>query len=375
MKFNADRLQQQLRKCPSDEARVELLDEWADELCQADQFEQAISLYARALELETVQNVRAYLAGQMGICYYNLKDDAHAKKFLQEAVHLFDPQKEEFMPDMYGLVNFHLASIQEYEGNPRQALNTRLECLKYEDQLPNESRWVLFSGISRNYEELGKSDKALQFNARALEVIPPDDPNLKYLYESVGMNQFDLGHYDDAQTSLSKVLELDPNFERKDAISSRIGLCQHKLLNHQLALDSYQKILELKKISGGDQDLCWLYIEIAHCHYRLKQYQKSLEICQHALEEPIRDKRELAEIRSYLTNNFYELGHYEKAVEEGEKTLKISRNFHNLKLMLFSMALSYYKLGDRRNFKKYQDWCQREFPEENLTRYIEGLKL
>jgi hypothetical protein len=62
-------------------------------------------------------------------------------------------------------------------------------------------------------------------------------------------------------------------------------------------------------------------------------------------------------------------------VEEGEKTLKISRSFHNLKLMLFSLALSYYKLGDRKNFKKYQDWCQHEFPEENLTRYIEGLKL
>ena len=87
-----------------------------------------------------------------------------------------------------------------------------------------------------------------------------------------------------------------------------------------------------------------------------------------------RKKEEKVEARSYLTNNYYELGRYKEAVEEGEETLKIARRFLNDDLFYVRMALSYYNLGDKKNFRKYRALYRRMFKDDNWNKYMDKLQ-
>ena len=85
------------------------------------------------------------------------------------------------------------------------------------------------------------------------------------------------------------------------------------------------------------------------------------------------DKDEKVEIRSYLTNNYYELGRYREAALEGENTIKLARRFHNDNIFYVRMALSYYKLGDKKSFTRYKTLCRKMFRGDSWNKYLEKL--
>lgn len=364
----------QIEGLKSNGEKIALLDDHASKLCEKEKYDEAIRLYQKALEYKDEPNIQAYLSGQIGICYYLLDDNRHAEKYLLKASKWFNSKKPNFIKEMYALVNLYLSSLYEYQGKPQRSLYSRKECLKYINQLQKETQSVIYSGLGRNYEDLGKPKEAIKYCQKAIEVLNEDNPGLTYLYESIALNHYELGQYDEAIRYFNKTLELDPNFEHRNHIYFYIAECHHRLMNYKTALGIYLKLLELKIIANERNHLIRLLIAIMHCYYRLKEYGKSLATCQQALKERIDDKQELAEIRSYLTNNYYELQRYEEAVAEGKKTLEISKQFNNLQLMLRSMALSCYKLGDYKGFKKYKDWHERAFPEDNWNKYLNNLK-
>ena len=76
---------------------------------------------------------------------------------------------------------------------------------------------------------------------------------------------------------------------------------------------------------------------------------------------------------AYLTDNYYELGRYKEAVEEGEKTLLIAKRFQNDDLFYVRMALSYHKLGDKKSFVKYRTLVRKLFREDNWNKYLEKM--
>ena len=92
-----------------------------------------------------------------------------------------------------------------------------------------------------------------------------------------------------------------------------------------------------------------------------------------ALRRRPRNKQEKAGAQSYLTNNYYELGRYMEAVQEGEKTLRLAKRFMNDNLFYFRMALSYHKLGDDKSFVKYRNVCKRYFPGDGWNNYLDKL--
>ena len=141
-----------------------------------------------------------------------------------------------------------------------------------------------------------------------------------------------------------------------------------------MALDSFLKLLELKVLQSSPERLVWLYIEIAHCYYSLKEHEKSVEFVNKGLKESIEDKAEKAEIHSYLANNYHDMGRFEEAVEAGEQTLKISDEFHHLEILLPNLALSYHQLGNTKKFEHYRDWCNSDFPELGWTKQLNKLE-
>jgi len=355
------------------EEKVSLLDQCGGELFEKGKYEEATRCFSRALRIAEQTNARAYFAGQAGICSYNAKKDQKALSLLMKAAELFDPDLPEFMPDMYGFVHFYLGSLFEYQGRHAKSLEARRICEQYIEDQEKDTRWMLFAGISRNYEALGKHDEALKYTHKAIEVLSNNDPGLSYLYESMGNNYMGLKQYQEAIKNYSKVIELDPNFERKDEIYLKLANCHLQLTNDRMALDSYRKILELKQITGKPQDLIWLYCKVALCHFRLKEYEKSLLVTLEAMRRNPRKVSERAEIRSYLTDNYCELGRFREAVLEGEKTLRLARRFPNDQHFYVRMALSYFKLGDMKNFGKYRALCRKLFHDESWDSYLAKL--
>jgi tetratricopeptide (TPR) repeat protein len=362
-----------LKSADSVEKRIALFDSYAGELFEKEKYSEAIEIFAQALKVGKQPNVRAYFAGQIGICHFNAGNDKEAFKYLLKAAELFQPDKPEFMRDMYGFTFFHLGSLYEYHGNISKALDARKICEQYIDSQEKDTKWMLYAGIGRNYEALGKHNEAIRYSQKAIQVLSDNDPGLSYLYESMANNYMGLKQYQEAIKNFSKVLELDPNFEHRDEIQLKMAECHCQLANYKMALQTYEKMLELKQITGKKKDLVWLYLKLAECHFRLEAFEKSLLVALEILRGNPRNIPEKAEARSYLTGNYYELGRYKEAVEEGEKTILLSKRFPNDDLFYVRMALSYHKLGDKKSFAKYRSLYRKMFRDENWNKYLEKL--
>jgi tetratricopeptide (TPR) repeat protein len=362
-----------LKNAGSDEERVSICDSYAEELFEKEKYPQAIAVYSQALKNQKQQNVKAYFTGRIGICHFIAGNDKEAFRNLLKSVQLFDSQKPEFMEDMYGFVYFHLGSLYEYHGKTVKSMEARKICEQHIESQEKDTRWMLYAGIGRNYEALGKHDEAIRYSQKAIQVLSDNDPGLSYLYESMANNYMGLKQYHEAITHFSKVLELDPKFERRDEIQLKMAECYRQLSNYKMALESYEKILELKQITGKKSDVVWLYLKLADCYFRLESYEKSLLIALETLRRNPRNKLEKAEARSYLSINYYELGRYKEAVEEGEETLKLAVRFTNDDLFYVRMAMSYHKLGDKKLFGKYRALIRKMFRESNWNKYLEKL--
>lgn len=368
--MNQQQFNAKLKRAASDVDRISLCDSYAEELFEKEKYPEAIKIYTLALKIEKEPNVRAYFTGQIGICYFNTGNDKEAFKHLMKSALLFDPEKSEFMRDMYGFVYFHLGSLFEYHGNTVKSLEARKICERYIDSQERDTQWMLYAGLSRNYEALAQHDEAIRYSQKAIQVLSDNDPGLSYLYESMANNYMGLKQYLEATKHFAKVLELDPNFERRDEIHFKMADCYHQLANYKMALETYEKILELKQITGSKKGLIAVYLKIAECLFRLESFEKSLIVALETLRRNPRNKMQRVEARSYLTNNYYELGRYKEAVEEGEKTLLSAKRFNNDDLFYVRMALSYYKLGDKRSFVKYRSLCRKLFKDNNWNKYL-----
>ncbi len=370
---NRKEFNDKLKGATSADERIALMDKYAEELFSKDKYSEAIRIYSQASRTSNQPNTKAYFEGKIGICYFNNGKDKDAFAHLLKSLRLFNPDMAEFMPDMYGFVCFHLGSLYEYYGKTAKSLKARKMCEEYIDSQEKDTQWMLYAGIGRNYEAMGMHGEAIQYAQKAIQVLSDNDPGLTYLYESMANNYMGLQQYHEAIKHFSKILELDPNFERRDEIHLKMGDCYRQLANYAMAIESYEKILELKQITGKKKDLVWIYLKIAECRFRLESYEKSLLVTLEILRRNPRNKLEKAEARSFLTNNYYELGRYKEAVEEGEKTLALAKRFPNDDLFYIRMALAYHKLGDKKSFAKYRSICRRMFKEDNWNKYLEKL--
>jgi tetratricopeptide (TPR) repeat protein len=366
-------LSAKLARSESKAEKISLLDSYAGKLFERGRFKEAAKYYIRALEMASLQNARAYFCGQAGICHYTDGNDQEALQYLVKSARLFAPDKPEFMPDMCGFVNFHLGSLYEYLGKQTKSLEARKICEQYIESQEKDTQWMLYAGISRTYEAMGKHESAILYSQKALQVLSDNDPGLTYIYESMGNNYMNLKQYQEAITYFSKVTELDPRFERIDEIQFKMADCYRQLMNDRMALETYKKMIELKHLTGKKEGLIQLYILKAECYFRLEEYEKSLLVTLEAVRRQPRNKLEKIEIQSFLTNNYYELGRYVEAIREGEKTLSLGKRFHNDHLFYFRMALSYHRLGDKKAFARYKALCKRLFPSDSWNAYLAKL--
>jgi tetratricopeptide (TPR) repeat protein len=370
---NQQQLNAKLKEAATKEDRIAILDAYAEELFDKESYAEAIKVYLQALKISQQKNAKAYFTGQIGICHYNAGNDGSAFRFLLKSAQLFQPDQPEFMPDMCGFVSFHLGSLFEYHGKIAKSLDARKVCERFIESQEKDTRWMLYAGMGRNYEALGKHGEAIQYSQKAIQVISDNDPGLSYLYESMANNYMGLKQFQEAIKHFARVLELDPKFERRDEIHAKMADCYRQLANYAMALETYEKILELKQLTAKAKDLVWIYLKMAECQFRMESFEKSLLLALETLHRNPRNTLEKAEARSYLTDNYYEMGRYREAVDEGEKTLLLAKRFPNDDLFYVRMALSYHQLGNKKSFTKYRALFRKMFRNDNWNKYLEKL--
>ena len=362
-----------MKRAASDEERLAIHDAYAKELFDRENYTEALNIYEQALSFTKQQNVKAYLVGKIGICHYNRDEDKTAFQYLKKSVQLFRPDQPEFMRDMYGFVLFHLGSLYEYHGKIIQSLEVRRVCEEYLDSQEKDTQWMLYSGISRNFEALGKHGEAISYSQKAIQVLSDNDPGLSYLYESMANNYMELQQYQEAISHFSRILEMDPGFERIDEIQMKLANCYRQISNYAMALETYEKILKLKQLTGKSKNLAWIYLRLAECYFRMSSHEKSLLAAFEALNQHPRNPEEKAEALGFKAGNYYELGRYHDAVADGEKALKLAQRFPNDDLFYVRMALSFHKLGDKKSFVKYRAIVRRLFKDDIWNRHLEKL--
>ena len=362
-----------LKRAATDEERLTINETYANGLFDKGKYTEALNIYEQAIGLTKQQNVKAYLVGKIGICHFHNGEDKTAFQSLKKSLRLFRPEQPEFMRDMYGLVLFHLGALYEYHGKITQSLETRMECEQYLDSQEKDAIWMLYSGISRNYEALGKHGEAINYSQKAIQVLSDNDPGLSYLYESMANNYMELRQYQDAIQHFLRILELDPIFERIDEIQEKLAECCRQIANHAAALEVYEKILKLKQFTTKSRDLVWIYLRLAECHFRMSSYEKSLLSAFEALRQRPRNPLEKAEALGFTACNYYELGRYGDAVEDGEKALKLAQRFPNDDLFYGRMALAFHKLGDTKSFTKYRALVKKLFKDDAWNKHLEKL--
>ena len=368
--MNKQQFNARLKRAASDEERMAIHDAYTEALFEREKFDEALSIYEKALKFTKQQNVKAYIAGKIGICQYHKGEDKMAFQSLKKALRLFQPDGPEFMPDMYGFVLFHLGSLYEYHGKIAKSLEARKICEEYLDSQEKDTQWMLYSGISRNYEALGKHSEAISYSQKAIQILSGNDPSLCYLYESMANSYMELRQYPEAISHFSQVLELNPDFERRDEVQTKLANCYRQVSNYVMALETYEKILSLKQLTAKSRDIVWIYLRLAECYFRMASYEKSLLAAFEALNQQPRNPQEKAEALSFKANSYYELGRYRDAARDGEKALRSAQRFPNDELFYVRMALAFHKLGDKKSFVKYRGIVRKLFKDDTWNKHL-----
>src|SRR5512144_2888151 len=85
-----------MRNAARVEDKIAALDSRAESCFEKGRYADAVKFYGQAFELARQPNVRAYFAGQVGICHFNAGNDKDALHFLLKSARLFQPDAPEF---------------------------------------------------------------------------------------------------------------------------------------------------------------------------------------------------------------------------------------------------------------------------------------
>ncbi|MDB9390869.1 tetratricopeptide repeat protein [Microcystis aeruginosa] len=163
----------------------------------------------------------------------------------------------------------------------------------------------------------------------------------------------------------------------------------------QLAIEYYQKAIDLQKELNLELDLVASLDSLAGIYYSLGEYQKAIEFYQQslAIKREIDDRGGEAKSYGNLGNVYYSLGEYQKAIKFHQQSLAITReiddrggeakSYGNLGNVYYSLgeyqkALEFYQqslaikreIGDRRGEAK--SWFNLGFTYYKLDRISEA---
>ncbi|MDJ0720333.1 MAG: YcaO-like family protein [Desulfobacterales bacterium] len=147
------------------------------------------------------------------------------------------------------------------------------ELKQFSRLLPERYYLEFYTGLC--YLNIGRPDAALPHLHRALELEPtPEDRVSIYAYIGVGLKEME--NFQEALQVLEKGRAIDD--ERTD-IHNLMGFCHFKLKDHEAAINSFKRVIELDPSSGIDYaNIASNYRDLGQRDAAVRYYRMALEI-------------------------------------------------------------------------------------------------
>ncbi|CAF4527924.1 unnamed protein product [Rotaria socialis] len=262
-----------------------------------------------------------------------------------------------------------------------------------------------YNNIGLVYDKMSDYSKALQFYEKADEInqqtLPSNHPNLAAGYNNIAEVYRSIGDYRKSLEFCNKALKtkelaLAPNHPDLATSYNNLGMVYHNMNDNSKALEFYEKALEIneKRLPQNHPDLATSYNNVGAVYNSMGDYSKAREFNEKALKirEEVLVPNHLdlaasyssigeniafkASIIGYLLQQYrcvvrkYEkIGDYSKALDFGEKALKISEkhlpsNHPKLATSYNNIGLAYDGMG---NYLKAIEFYERALEIDEKT--------
>ena len=235
-----------------------------------------------------------------------------------------------------------------------------------------QGRWALKAG--ERWRDVGEYEKELDCGLRAIEQseknLSPDDPDLAWAYNNVGIVYGSLG---DFQKSLDYALKamairqtaLSPDDPDLAKSYNNVGYAYGTLGNHQKALEYKLKAVRIfeRVLNPYHPDLATSYSHVGGTYNDLGDHRMALKFNQKALviREKVLPPEHPDRANSYISMGFtYDnLGDYQTALKYNQKALTIWEKVlppehPDLALSYNNVGCTYDGLGDHRTALEYE---------------------
>lgn len=157
------------------------------------------------------------------------------------------------------------------ENSPAQEALPKL--IQIEQLLP--SKYYVKFYIAACLQSSGKPETALSYYQQALKLTPPEQ-DMASIYSFMGSCLKDMGHYRKALEILKEGEKIDS--ERTD-IYNLMGFCHFKLKEHEMAIESFKKVLQINPSSAIDYaNIASNYRDMGYSDKAIRYYELALAL-------------------------------------------------------------------------------------------------
>lgn len=307
----------------------------------------------------------------------SLKEEAHIYGLLADELKKLDCEKSmEYASKLYatskklqnkkGIADYYRISASNYAtlGESEKAVKNAEESNKIYLQLRDTLNYLSnLNTISRSTNDLGDIEKATKIALKGIKLTK----NEKFSYE-IGDLYYTLcllyNIKNDLEKSFYYVNQAEKNYEKSKNKQFGKLKCYQQLVQLFVKNDKYEKAIEYglksiaigKEINTNEYTMCALYSSIGIAYFSNNQDEEAIKYLSKAND--IFKNHGSKERRAFnlvlLSQPYFGLKQYDKAISISKEALAISENSHNIFMALGTIGNSYYGLGDYENALVYQ---------------------
>jgi len=330
----SDSLRQLFNSTSDPKRKIELHLDYINSLIRVD----AVAALLEAEKLKSNKslnpNQQAKLNYFLGEIYLSKGIYDSAKLYAQNVVEMAQDLNDDLL---YSNSLITLGIINDYLGYYDRALSNYLKALTIKEKLEDSSGIAdINNNIAILYNFQGEYEKAIDYFKQSLKTREKlnDERGIAGVYNNLGLMYMKLDNYGKALEYQNKSLELKKELGDLKGLASsynNIGIIYFNQDLPERAIVFYEKALKVKKEIGFDADLASSYLNIGEAFMELRNFQKSEQNLQLALQEATKtnNKDDLRLIYQVLAKLMAKTSQYKAAYEYHQNYSALNDSIYN----------------------------------------------